>query len=138
MPIPVDARLERFERLRQVAAETARRRVTQRGQSAALLVPFFRLLGAVGLYRVFVDHQRLVHTFVTNLHGPEQRLRVGGAEVTSLVPVAPTPGNVTVSFGVMSYAGTLSISLLADPDRVPDLTVLAGALRSELEGLCGA
>jgi hypothetical protein len=138
MPIPVDARLERFERLRQVAAETARRRVTERAQSAALLVPFFRLLGAVGLYRVFVDHQRLVHTFVTNLHGPEQRLRVGGAEVTSLVPVAPTPGNVTVSFGVMSYAGTLSISLLADPDRVPDLTVLAGALRSELAGLCGA
>ena len=36
-----------------------------RGADAA-----FRALAAVGAFQPFVDHQRLVHTFVTNVRGP--------------------------------------------------------------------
>ena len=41
-------------------------------------------------------------------------------------------GNVTVHFTVMSYAGTLTIAVIADPDRFPDLDLLTDALREEI------
>ena len=44
-------------------------------------------------------------------------------------------GNVTVSFLVFSYAGTLSVTVMADPDRVPELRDLTAALQSELDVL---
>lgn len=48
---------------------------------------------------------------------------------------AGTYGNVTVSFAVLSYAGTLVLAVVADPDAVPDLEVLTAALRQELGAL---
>jgi WS/DGAT C-terminal domain len=39
-----------------------------------------------------------------------------------------------VTFGVLSYAGTLRITILSDPSRVPDVAVLTCALRRELAG----
>ena len=44
-----------------------------------------------------------------------------------MVPVTVTAGNVTVSFGVLSYAGTLAVTVVADPGRLPDLGVLTAA-----------
>lgn len=137
MPVAVDLRADGAERLRRVAALTAGRRATQRGGSAALLVPAFRLLATIGLFRWFVDHQRLVHTFVTDLRGPPERWTLAGVPVEAVVPVAPTPGNVTVTFGVLSYAGTLAVAVLADPERVPELDGLGAALTRELEALTG-
>jgi hypothetical protein len=38
--------------------------------------------------------------------------------VRAVIPIpATTTGNVTVTFGVLSYAGTLGISVLSDPSR---------------------
>jgi hypothetical protein len=39
---------------------------------------------------------------------------------------------VPVTFGVLSYAGTLRIAVLSDPGRMPDAPALAAALRAEL------
>ena len=96
-----------------------------RGGSAAVLTPAFRGLAAVGAFQAFVDHQRLVHTFVTNVRGPAQRLSLAGAEVIAVVPVAVNPGNVAVSFDVLSYAGALGITLVCDPVLVPESAWLA-------------
>jgi hypothetical protein len=60
-----------------------------------------------------------VHTFVTNVRGPADRLLVDGTPVVALVPLAVNPGNVAVSFDVLSYAGTLAVTVVADPDLVP-------------------
>ena len=50
-----------------------------------------------------------------------------------MIPIpARTTGNVTVTFGVLSYAGTLRITVLSDPSRMPDVAVLTAALRQEL------
>ena len=46
-------------------------------------------------------------------------------------------GNVRVSFDVLSYAGTLAITVIADPDTVPDLPDLAIALGTELNAMTG-
>jgi WS/DGAT C-terminal domain len=45
---------------------------------------------------------------------------------------------VRLSFDVLSYAGALTITAVADPDAVPDLTELAAALRDELTTLAVA
>ena len=44
-------------------------------------------------------------------------------------------GNVTVAFGVLSYAGTLTLTVVADPERCTDLPVLVEVLQRELDAL---
>ena len=41
--------------------------------------------------------------------------------------MVPLSGNVTVGIGVVSYAGQLNISVIADRDNCPDLPVFIGA-----------
>ena len=36
-------------------------------------------------------------------------------------------------FEVLSYAGTLTVTVIADPDHFPDLATLTDALRAELD-----
>jgi len=100
--------------------------------SAALLGPLFRLLAATGLLHWFFGHQRLIHTFVTNLRGPAEPLTFAGAAVQTVTPIPNMTGNVTVTFAALSYAGTLRITVMSDPSRVPDVAVLTTALRREL------
>jgi diacylglycerol O-acyltransferase / wax synthase len=74
---------------------------------------------------------------VTNVRGPRATWHFAGRPVTGIVPLAITPGNVGVSFDVLSYAGRLVVSLVADPLVVPDQDLLTSALASELAALTG-
>ncbi len=138
IPVAVPVRLDRDARVRHVAAATARRKARPRGRSALLLGVAFRRLAALGRFRWFVEHQRLVHTFETNVRGPAGRLRIAGHEVSSLLPVAVNPGNIGASFAVLSYAGELAVTVVTDPDVVPDADALVALLQAELDGLVGA
>ncbi len=138
IPIRVPGSGDPARRLRFVAEGTRAAKRSAPGATTALLGPFFRLLARVGLFQWFVDRQRLIHTFVSNVRGPEQRLAVDGCPVTALVPLSAATGNVTVSFAVLSYAGSLVVTLIADPDACPDLATLQGMLAEELESAgCG-
>ena len=97
--------------------------------------PLFRLLAAVGLLRWFVDRQRLVNSFLTNIRGPAEPLSFTGVDVDEVVPITVTAGNVTVAFAALSYAGRLTIAVIVDPDRVPDLTTVTDALQAQLDTL---
>lgn len=132
MPVTLPATGSLDARIARTATITHGREPASRGASAAILGPVFRLLASTGLLHGFFDRQRLVHTFVTNLHGPAQPLTFGRAPVQAVIPVPNTTGNVTVTFGVLSYAGTLRITVVSDPSRVPDVAVLTAALRREL------
>jgi hypothetical protein len=136
MPVRVDLRGDPTVRLARVAAETRVRRVA-RGSSAALVGPLFRGLAAVGAFRWFVNRQRLVNTFLTNLHGPADPVRLAGALVTRIVPVTITAGNVGVAFAALSYAGRLGVTVITDPDVVPEGAELARALEAQLAALTG-
>jgi len=135
LPLAVPAGLDRAARVRHVAAATARRKARPRGRSALPLGAAFRGLAALGWFRWFVEHQRLVHTFETNVRGPAERLRIAGHEVSALIPVAVSPGNVGASFAVLSYAGELAVTVVTDPDIVPDDETLVALLAHELEAL---
>jgi diacylglycerol O-acyltransferase / wax synthase len=69
---------------------------------------------------------------VWNPSGP-QPLTFAGARVAAVIPIPNTTGNVPVTFGALSYAGTLWLTVLSDPARVPDVRVLTAALRRELD-----
>lgn len=122
----------------QLAALAATMRIAKQqppGASAALIGPISRTLARLGAYRFFIDHQHLVHTFVTNLRGPEHALVIAGRPVTGIIPVGAISGNVTVAFAVLSYAGVLTITTIADPETCPDLTRLHEELARALHAL---
>lgn len=134
MPVALPATGGLAARVTQIAAVTRERKRTAPATSAALLGPLFRMLAPTRLLRWFFNHQRLVHTFATNLRGPAQPLTFAGAPVRAVIPIPNTTGNVPVTFGMLSYAGTLWLTVLSDPVQVPDVPVLTAALRRELDG----
>ena len=136
VPIAVPTGLSREQRLRHIHRAMGRAKAQQRGSSAAVLGLVFRTLAAVGVGNYFVNHQRLVHTFETNLRGPSTALVISGTTLKRIVPIAINPGNVGVSFDVLSYAGRLTISVVACPRTVPEIDWVAQTLRAELDALC--
>ena len=135
VPIEVPGVGAASDRLAAVGVATRVAKEMPRGASAALLGPVFRLLARLGIFHWFIDRQRLVNTFVTNLRGPDAQLTFVGARVFDVIPVAVVTGNVTVSFAVLSYAGTLVVTIIADPVACPDVELLAELLADELRTL---
>ncbi|TFB99247.1 MULTISPECIES: wax ester/triacylglycerol synthase domain-containing protein [unclassified Cryobacterium] len=135
IPIRVPGVGHPFTRLDAVATATRAAKLAPAGASTALLGPFFRLLARLGLFQRFISRQRAIHTFVTNLRGPAEPLAIFGCPVTGLVPLTGPTGNVTVSFAVLSYAGSIEVTLAADPDTCPDLDALRALLEHEFAAL---
>ena len=135
VPLALPGSGDPFTRLAVVAGVTRTAKTSPPGASTALLGPFFRLLALLGLFQWFIDRQRLIHTFATNLRGPQTLLKLFGCPVTDLVPLTVPSGNVTISFAVLSYAGSLRITITVDPDACPDLPLLRRALKAELDAL---
>ena len=137
LPVQVPTGPDLGGRVRHVAAATARRKAGPRGHSSLPLGGAFRALSRAGAFRAFLERQRLVHTFETNMRGPAARMRVAGREVVAVVPAAANPGNVAASFAVLSYAGELVVAVVTDPEVVPDAGELAGHLAAELAAVAG-
>lgn len=135
IPIVVPASGNPAARLAAVAAATRAAKLSPPGASTALLGPLFRLLARLGLYERFIDRQRMIHTFVSTLRGPDEPVSLFGCPVDAIAPLSVAGGNVTVSFAVLSYAGSVNITVIVDPDCCPDVAVLEGALAAELEAL---
>jgi hypothetical protein len=62
-------------------------------------------------------------------------LRFGGVPITEVIPITTIAGNVSLSFAAISYAGTTVVTIMADPDRLPDLNELTAGLQHELDQL---
>ncbi|WP_421742986.1 WS/DGAT domain-containing protein [Cellulomonas sp.] len=54
------------------------------------------------------------------------------------MPITVTAGNVGVAFAALSYAGALTVTVITDPDVVPETDALAADLGSELRRIVGA
>ena len=121
------------QRLETIARRTAEARRTTRAASTAVIGPVFRLLARLGVFGWFVDHQHLVHTFVTNLRGPDRPLGLLGVPIEAVHAVAMITGNVTASFAALSYAGSMGVTIIVDPDTCPDATALRDLLQHHLE-----
>jgi diacylglycerol O-acyltransferase len=122
-------------RLEAAAALTRAAKRQPAGASTSLLGPLFRLLARVGLYQRFITRQRMIHTFASTMRGPETRKALFGCPITGILPLSVPTGNVTVSFVMLSYAGELAVTIVADPDACTDLPVLRELLAGEFEAL---
>jgi WS/DGAT/MGAT family acyltransferase len=105
----------------------------------AVLGWLFRPLARVGGFRFYMNHQHRFHTLVSHVRGPEHPVTFGGHAVRSAIPLAVgESGNQTVYFEVLSYADTLTVTAIADPDHFGELDQLADQLRSHLEQIISA
>jgi diacylglycerol O-acyltransferase len=134
-PVGLSATGDLVERLTTTARTTRARRTSHPGASAALLAPLFRLIAKLGLLHWFIDHQRMTNTFVTNLRGPGTPATILGTPIRRVLAVPGIAGNITVAFAAFSYAGTLELTILADPTTRPDLHDLKASLQTELDDL---
>ena len=75
-----------------------------------------------------------MHTFVSDLRGPDMPISLLGCRVLEVVPLSVATGNVTVSFTALSYDGRLVITMIFDPDTCPDADRLGSALKSQFAG----
>jgi diacylglycerol O-acyltransferase len=134
VPAPVTGGLSL--RLERVAATVRHGRAAATQPPPAGVATAMWWAARLGLLRRYMARQRRMHTMVSSIHGPDEPITVGGSTVVSIVPlVSAETGNVRVSFDVLSYAGTVTITAVADPDAVPDLPYLAAALHRELNAL---
>jgi diacylglycerol O-acyltransferase / wax synthase len=122
------------DRLTAVSAIMRAAKQHERGASTAVLGPVFRLLSRLGLYQYFIDHQSFVHTFVSDLRGPDVPLSLLGCQVLEVIPLSVATGNVTISFTALSYDNRLVITMTFDPQTCPDADRLVSALESQLTG----
>jgi WS/DGAT/MGAT family acyltransferase len=133
--VPVDG--PRGDRMARVAADIRGRRSQAAGPAPiAVLGGWFRLLAALGGYRWYMTHQRRLHTLVSYVRGPAEPVRLGGATVREMIPIAlGGASNITVMFVAISYAGSLLVTVVADPDCCADADLLAEALAGELAAI---
>jgi WS/DGAT/MGAT family acyltransferase len=101
---------------------------------ASFTPPTLHLLGARVTNTL---SRRLFNVVVTNVPGPQLTLYADGARMLAAYPVVPLARGQSVSIGLTSYDGAIHIGLNADRDSMPDLDVLAGALRDSLNELLG-
>jgi diacylglycerol O-acyltransferase len=82
--------------------------------------------------------QRFVNLLVSNVPGPPMPLYLAGARLLELFPLFPIVGNQTLGVVVLSYAGQLKLTAVADRDACPDLEVFTQGVRGALDGLAWA
>lgn len=132
MPVDVPLLPGLPDRIRAVNQITAERKTAIRGSSAAVASIMGRSVAALGILGVAIQHQRLVTTLESSMRGPDAPLSIAGRHVERLVPFSVSPGNLGVIFLLCSYADELGISVVADPDNVPEYREIANDVGREL------
>ncbi|HZD02414.1 MAG TPA: wax ester/triacylglycerol synthase family O-acyltransferase [Actinomycetes bacterium] len=131
VPLPV-GEPDPVRRLELIAAQTAARTHKARPQAGTGIFRF--VAGQRAWYRHF-PRQRSVNLVVTNVPGPPVPLYLAGARLLELFPMVPVMGNLTLVVAVLSYAGQLNLTAMADRDGCPDVEVFAQGLHSTLDDL---
>lgn len=73
-----------------------------------------------------------VNATSASIPGPTMPLYLAGAPVLEVFPVLPLIANAPLGVGALSYAGALTLGIVADRDAYPDLNVLAAGMRDDL------
>ena len=119
--------------LERVAVETLDRKKKARPQ--AMTTGIFRFALARRAIARLAKHQWLLNLAVSNVPGPPVPLYLAGAQLLEIFPVVPLVGNQTLNVGVLSYAGQLNLTAVADGDACPDIDIFAQGVRNTLSKL---
>jgi diacylglycerol O-acyltransferase / wax synthase len=129
VPIPVGIS-DPVQRLRQIAAETAKRKARARPSLGKM--PHHGVIGRLFLKLLERQH---VNVTTADLPGPQLPLYLAGAELLEVFPVLPLIGSVSLGVGAISYSGQFNITAVGDRDAYPDLDVFAAGVRDEIHAL---
>jgi WS/DGAT/MGAT family acyltransferase len=72
---------------------------------------------------------------ISNVPGPQFPLYLAGARLVANYPVSVITDGMGLNITVMSYDGHLDFGIVADRDLMPDVNLMIGWLREELEAL---
>jgi diacylglycerol O-acyltransferase / wax synthase len=122
-------------RLERIATST---QAAKAEQHPAYINGLFGWLAAIGVAQPFIERQRMVNVFVTNVPGPRLPLYVLGARIEDLIPILGLAGNVTLMFAALSYCGRLNVLVTASAPACPDIDVLAAGMTRAWEDLTEA
>jgi diacylglycerol O-acyltransferase len=75
---------------------------------------------------------------ISNVPGPQFPLYCAGAKLVANYPVSVITHGMGLNITVMSYDGHLDFGIVADREQMPDVALLMGWLREELEQLLPA
>ena len=125
------------QRVTTVAVQVRSKRSSATGPPPiALLGGLFRMLAATGGFRWYMNHQRRLHTLVSHVRGPVEPAAIGGHPITAAVPIVMGDnGNITVYFEILSYAGTVVLAAMVDPEQFSETDLLVSALRDGLDSI---
>ncbi|TWH01839.1 Diacylglycerol O-acyltransferase [Nocardioides sp. J9] len=122
------------ERLRRIAETTAHAKEIHARLGASILVdwsqftpprPFAAAVRAYSRARAASWHPPAFSAIVSNVPGPREPVAVGGARLADLFSVGPLVDGIGLNVTVWSYVDRMNFSLLACPDLLPDVHVLA-------------
>jgi len=131
VPLPL-GEPDHVRRLKLIAAETAERKRKAHLQSASGIMRFAPVQRASAR---FLAHQRFLNLSVSNVPGPPVPLYLAGARLLELFPIFPIQANLTLGVVVLSYAGQLNLTVVADRDNCADIDVFSQALRGTIDEL---
>jgi diacylglycerol O-acyltransferase len=72
---------------------------------------------------------------MTNVPGPQQRLRIAGAELAQQIFWVPQSGDIALGASILSYAGQVQFGLITDSKIVPDPESIVDAFEPEFRQL---
>ena len=122
------------ERLRVIAETTSHAKRIQAQLGASILAdwsqftpprPFTAAVRAYSRLRAASWHPAAFSAIVSNVPGPREPATVGGARLGDLFSVGPLVDGIGLNVTVWSYVDRMNFSLLACPDLLPDVHVLA-------------
>lgn len=115
-----------LERYRQIVEETANRKASKQALGVSTLMdltsyapPVVHSVLASALYST-----RLFNLGVTNVPGPPFTLYAFGVPLYQIFGFVPLGSHHPMNVGILSYDGKVNITLVADPEHVPDLEVI--------------
>ncbi len=101
----------------------------------------YGVLDAMGRTPVQIE-QRLVDLFstkgsavITNVPGPRRPVYLAGTPVAGVLVWAPCSGGVSMTVSIFSYAGQITIGLMADAGLIPEPDEIVTAFEREIEAL---
>ena len=133
-----------IERLRRISRTASHAKELNRLMGSQLLADWNQFappsLVALGTrtysrFRAARFHRSAFSAIVSNVPGPRELISIGGARLADLYSVGPLVDGIGLNVTVWSYMDRMNFSLLACPDLLPDVEVLATYLPPALAEL---
>ncbi|MFA5708457.1 wax ester/triacylglycerol synthase family O-acyltransferase [Mycolicibacterium sp.] len=137
MPVPIHL-ADPLERVRQAHADAILAKESNHLIGPELVSRWSNYMPPVAMEAAFkrlsaIDGQnKVLNLNISNVPGPRERGRVGGALVTELYSVGPITAASGINITVWSYVDQLNISVLTDCDSVDDAHEVTSAMVAEL------